>query len=273
VGENFHFRFNDRQAVLGQFTFFRQDFYKTNYIYGFGTTEDVPEGYNVALTGGWYKQLYLERPYSGVDANLYVTTKKGDFIQYFLRSGAFLHKGQLQDAGVLIGSGIYSRLFLLSRIKIRQYVNLSYSRQFNRLGIDPLTINNIFGLRYFSGDSTFGYQRMTFHSETTFFLNYKFLGFKFAPYAFADLSFLTPDREAFSKSSLYHGLGAGIRTRNENLVFRTIELRFAYFPRRTMQNEPFKIILNTGIQFRYNNTYVKAPDIIQLNTDGLNSIY
>ncbi len=44
IAENFNFRFNDRQAVLGQFTFFRQDFYKTNYIYGFGTTEDVPEG-------------------------------------------------------------------------------------------------------------------------------------------------------------------------------------------------------------------------------------
>jgi len=37
---------------VGQFTFFRQDFYKTNYIYGFGTTEDVPQGYNVAVTFG-----------------------------------------------------------------------------------------------------------------------------------------------------------------------------------------------------------------------------
>ena len=42
VGNTFNFRFNDKEAALASFTFFRQDFYKTNYIYGFGTTEDLP---------------------------------------------------------------------------------------------------------------------------------------------------------------------------------------------------------------------------------------
>ena len=273
IGNNFNFRFNDREAVLAQLTLFRQDFYKTNYIYGFGTTEDVPYGYNVAFTTGWYKQLYLERPYAGVDANGYVATKRGGFIQYFLRSGVFFHQGVAQDGSVLIGSSFYSPLFVFDRIKIRQYVNFSYTRQFNRVGVDPLTIDNVFGLRYFSGDSTFGSQRITLHSETTLFLTYKLLGFKFAPFAFGDLSFLTPEGQGFAKSSLYHGIGAGMRTRNENLIFGTIELRLAYFPRKTEQNESFKILITTGIQFRYNSTYVKAPDITQTNSDGLNSIY
>jgi hypothetical protein len=271
--DNFNFRFNNREAALASFTFFRQDFYKTNYIYGFGTTEDIPKGYNVAFTGGWYKQLYLNRPYAGVDANEFVVTKKGAFIQFFLRSGTFLRKGKLEDASTLVGASYYSPLFVFNAVKIRQYINFSYTRQFNRLGIDPLTLNNVFGLRYFSGDSTFGSQRMTLHSETTFFLNYKFLGFKFAPFAFGDLSFLTPEKGHFDKSSLYHGIGAGMRARNENLVFNTIELRMVYFPRKTMQNNSFKIMFSTGIQFRYNNTYVRQPDVVYLNTDGLNSIY
>jgi hypothetical protein len=273
IGENFNFRFNDRQAALAQFTFFRQDFYRTNYIYGFGTTEDVPEGYNIAVTGGWYKQLYLERPYAGVDANWYVSTKRGAFIQYFLRAGAFMEKGTIQDGSTLIGSSYYSPLFVFNRLKIRQYLNFSYTRQYNRIGIDPLTINNVFGLRYFSGDSTFGNQRITLHSETTFFLNPRILGFKFAPFAFGDVSLLSPENETFNKSNVFEGIGAGIRTRNENLVFNTIELRLAYFPRKTEQNQSFKVMLNTGIQFRYNSTYVKAPDIVFLNNDGLNSIY
>jgi len=271
--DNFNFRFNSREAALASFTFFRQDFYKTNYIYGFGTTEDIPKGYNVAFTGGWYRQLYLNRPYAGVDANEFVVTKKGAFVQFFLRSGTFLRKGKFEDASTLIGASYYSPLFVFNAVKIRQYINFSYTRQFNRLGIDPLTLNNVFGLRYFSGDSTFGSQRMTLHSETTFFLNYKFLGFKFAPFAFGDLSFLTPEKGHFDKSSLYHGIGAGIRARNENLVFNTIELRMVYFPRKTMQNNSFKIMFSTGIQFRYNNTYVRQPDVVYLNTDGLNSIY
>jgi hypothetical protein len=275
--DKFNFRFNDREAILSQFTFFRQDFYKTNYIYGFGTTEDVPAGYNVALTTGYYRQigaLDLKRFYAGVDANYYVVTRRGGFIQSFFRSGGFLNHGNIEDGSVLVGASYYSPLFLFNTLKIRQYVNMSYTRQFNRIGTDPLTINNVFGLRYFSGDSVYGGQRATLHSETSFFINYKLLGFKFAPFAFGDISLLTPaDQPSFNKSSLYHGLGAGLRARNENLVFNTIEFRMVYFPRRTEQNQSFKIMLNTGIQFRYNSVYVKAPDVIFLNTDGLNSIY
>lgn len=273
VGNTFNFRFNSKEAALASFTFFRQDFYKTNYIYGFGTTEDLPVGYNIALTSGWYRQLYLNRLYSGVDANAYTSTKGGGFVQYFLRSGVFMYQGKPQDGSILFGASYYSPLFLFSNMKVRQYLNFSYTRQFNRVGIDPLTIDNVFGLRYFSGDSTYGDQRVTLHSETTFFLNYKLLGFKFAPFAFGDLSLLTPENEGFTKSSLYHGIGAGIRSRNENLVFNTIELRLVYFPRKTEQNQSFKIVFNTGIQFRFNTIYVRQPDVVFLNTDGLNSIY
>lgn len=273
IDDKFNFRFNDREAALSSFTFFRQDFYKTNYVYGFGTTEDLPIGYNVALTGGWYRQLNLNRLYMGVDANEFVVTKRGGFAQLFFRSGVFMYRGQAQDASILIGGSYNSPLFVFNWVKIRQYLNFSFSRLINRVGIDPLTINNVFGLRYFNGDSTFGAQRVTMHSETTFFLNYKLLGFKFAPFAFGDLSFLTPAGDKIDKSTLFQGIGAGIRTRNENLVFNTIELRMVYFPHQTKQNSSFKILINTGIQFRYNNTYVRQPDVVFLNTDGLNSIY
>ncbi len=207
IGDNFNFRFNDREAALASFTFFKQDFYKTNYIYGFGTTEDLPVGYNIALTSGWYRQLYLNRLYAGIDANWYLHTKRGAFMQYFFRTGVFLYRGQAQDASILFGTSYYSPLFLFSSVKIRQYINFSFTRLFNPVGIDPLTIDNVFGLRYFSGDSTFGIERVTLHSETTFFLNYKLLGFKFAPFVFGDLSLLRPENEVVLPSLiLYDGL-------------------------------------------------------------------
>ncbi len=273
VGDSFNFRFNNRQAVLGQFTFFKQDYYKTNYIYGFGTTEDVPYGYNIALTGGWYKQLYLSRPYAGVDANWYAVTGKKDFIQYFVRSGAFLNNGQIQDASILFGSSIFSRLYLYNGLKIRQYFNVSYTKLFNRVGLDPLRIDNVFGIRYFSSDSVLGDQRISFHTETSFFLKYKLLGFKFAPFAFGDFSLITPEKEPFPKSALYYSLGGGVRTRNENFVFGTIELLVAYFPRKANQSESFKIQTNINLQFKYNSNYVVAPDIVQLNTDPNATVY
>ena len=269
----YNFRYDNKQAMLAQFTFFRQTFYKTNYIFGFGTTEDIPLGYNIALTGGWYKQSNLKRPYVGLDANRYVISNKGDFIQYFVRSGSYFNDGKLQDAGVLLGTSIFTRLMLMRNIKIRQYIRFSYTKQFNRLATDALTINNPFGLRYFNSDSLLGDQRISLHTETFFFINYKFLGFKFAPFIFGDVAILKPENQKFSKSGLYYGLGGGVRIRNENLVFNTVEMRFVYFPRKTEGNNSFKLTLAANIRFRYNSNYVKAPDIIQLNNDDANNIY
>jgi hypothetical protein len=272
VEKQFNFSFNSREAILAQFTFFKQNFYKTNYIFGFGITEDVPYGYNIALTTGWYKQWNLKRPYAGVDANRYLVTKKGDVMQYFLRTGAFINDSKMQDAAILMGTSIFSRLRFMNKTKMRQYIQFSYTRQFNRVSLYPLSIGNIFGLRNYNLDSASGSQRVSLHTETFFFLKYKLLGFKFAPFAAGDIVLLTSEGER-AKNGLYYEIGGGMRTRNESLVFRTIELRFLYFPRQSQQNNTFKITLNSSIRFRYNSNYVKAPDIIQVNSDYENNIY
>jgi hypothetical protein len=273
LNDEFNFRFNNREAILAQFTFFRQNFYKTNYIFGFGITEDVPYGYNIALTTGWYKQLHMKRLYTGVDANWYVVTDKGYVRQYFLRTESFLNKGKFQDAAVLLGASIFSRIFSYRNLKIRQYLRFSYTKQFNRLGLEPLGINNVFGLKYISSDSASGHQRSSIHAETIFFPKYKALGFKFATFASADIALFTPEHTNVENSGFYVGLGGGVRTRNENILFGTIELRFMYFPRKSLQHNDFKLTLDTNLRFRYNNSYVKEPDLIQVNSDYHNNIY
>jgi hypothetical protein len=281
VGDDFNFRFNNRQAVLLQYVFFRQNYFKTNYIYNFGTTEDVPHGYNIAFTTGWYKQLFLARPYAGVEAYRFVGTNKGDFIEYFFRSGTFLHNGRLQDASVLFGTSIFGRLIDVGSVKIRQYLRASFTRQFNRVGLDALRIDNPFGvLNYFSSDSTIGQQRINISTETSFFLKYKLLGFKFAPFIFASAALLTPEHEDLNKSTMYYGLGFGFRARNENFIFGTIELRLIFYPVRpvaTINNtntyNSFKSDYNNNIIFKYNSNYVNAPDIVPLNADPNNNIY
>jgi hypothetical protein len=273
IKEGFNFRFNDREGILTQFTFFRQNFYKTNYVFGFGITEDVPYGYNIALTTGWYKQLHMKRLYTGVDANWYVITNSGYVRQYFFRTESFLNGGRIQDAAVLIGASTFSRVFSFRNLKIRQYLRFSYTKQFNRIALEPLGINNVFGLQYISFDSASGQQRSSVHTETFFFLKYKILGFKFATFASADIALFTPEHKNADNSGFYFGLGGGIRTRNENILFGTIELRFMYFPRKSLQHNAFKLTIDTNLRFRYNNSYVKEPDIIQVNSDINNNIY
>jgi hypothetical protein len=267
VGSNFNPIYNSSQAILAQLTLFRQDYYKTQYIYGFGTTEDLPYGYNVALTAGLHRQLDFQRPYTGINASKYIATGKGDFLQLYFRGGVFLYKGyQLQDASFLFGATAYSRIFFLNSTKIRQYINVHYTRLHNRVTYAPLYINNNFGPRGFLSDSAYGTQRLTLQLETAFYLKFRLLGFQFAPFPYADLSLITPEGSPYSVSLLYSSLGGGIRARNENLVFETIEARAYYFPIAPNNMKGFKIIINANIRFRYSSNYINAPDLVQLNT-------
>src|SRR5690606_9453571 len=124
---------------------------KTQYIYGFGITEDVPYGYNISVTGGWWKQRDLSRPYAGITLDYYTHNKNGAFCQYYLRTGAFLNGGRkLDDATLMVGASRFSRLYFSGTdVKIRQYMRLTYARIFNPLTYEPLRLNNVFGLREF----------------------------------------------------------------------------------------------------------------------------
>ena len=258
--------FNSSRALLAQFTFFRQDYFKTQYIYGFGTTEDLPYGYNIAVTGGWHEQLNLQRPYAGVNASRYIATNKGDFLQLFLRSGGFLHDNKVQDGSFLVGITGYSRIVFWNSTKIRQYINFSYTHLYNRVTYAPLRIDNYFGVRGFLSDSAYGTRRLSLQMETEFYLKFKFLGFLFAPFPYGDLTLITPQDAPYSKSALYSSVGGGVRARNENLVFETIELRAYFFPVAPTNMRGFKVVLNANVRYRYSSNYITAPDVVQLNS-------
>jgi len=266
VGNRIDPIYNSSQAILAQFTFFRQDYYKTQYIYGFGTTEDLPYGYNIALTAGWHKQDSLRRPYAGLNASEYIATSKGDFIQLFLRSGGFLYNDKVQDGSFLVGATAYSRIIFWNSTKIRQYINISYTQLYNRVTYAPLYIDNYYGIRGFLTDSAYGTRRFSIQLETEFYVKFKLLGFQFAPFPYADLSLITPENAPYSQSALYSSVGGGVRGRNENLVFETIEIRAYFFPVAPDNMKGFKIVLNSNIRFRYTSNYITAPNLVQLNS-------
>lgn len=266
VGDHYDPLYNDKEAVLGSLTFFREDFYKTSYIYGFGTTEDVPIGYNINVTGGWYRQLNLERPYTGISLTYFEALPNGYFAQYYLKSGTFFHKGAFQDITFLAGVDAYSPLIECKNgNKLRQFVRVSYSRIVNRITYAPLNVGNSFGIRDFNSDSLWGQERINLNTDLVMYTNVKLYGFRLAPFLYSDIAFLRPDNAGWNKTNMYAGLGGGVRVRNENFVFGTVEARCTYFPVTRTGKSEFKITVSSELQYRYRTDYVRMPDIIQLN--------
>ncbi len=265
IGDNYDPIYNDRAAFLGQVSVFRQDFYKLNYIYGFGTTEDVPMGYLVSVTGGWHRQLDLERPYFGFEAHQYVVTPKGGFVNAVFKTGGFYRDGAMEDASTLASVDVYTKIFFIKDWRLREHIRVSYTQLKNRLTNEPLRLNNQYGLYEFNTGEITGERRISMFAESILYTNKKLIGFRFAPFVSGGFTLMTPENVAFKKSDIYTGIGAGIRTRNENLIFGTIELLGMFFPRTAYGIEQFTVKLTSDIQFRYRTNFVNAPDFVHPN--------
>jgi hypothetical protein len=256
--------YNDNSFALAEFTFFRQNFYTTRYIYGFGRTEDVPYGHTAHVTTGWTKQLDKKRMYASVGITKKVVTDRGDFFEGNIQAGTFFNGGP-EDATLLFSFNWFSRLRYEAKYMVRQYLKATYTVLLNH-SINPLLeIGNEFGVQGFKTDSLGGLSRLGLSSETVFFTNWKFLGFRFAPIAYADLAFLQPPGKNLLYDKPYIGLGTGVRTRNENLIFGTIELRITYYPIVVEDMSHFRVSLSTNLRIKFTDSFVRAPAFLRVN--------
>ena len=178
-----------------------------------------------------------------------------------------MNGGNLQDVDVLLGVSHFTKLFKLSsRWYNRSFMGISYTRQLKTFLNEPLFLQSDFGLPYFRGQVLVeGQRRTTFKAETVFFNMRKFAGFRMAPFVFTDLTLMQPFNKPVDKSIGYPALGGGLRTRNENLVFGTIELRGYVFPRVTTGMQNWKVELSTKLLFKYNSSFIRKPDFVKSN--------
>jgi hypothetical protein len=94
---------------------------------------------------------------------------------------------------------------------------------------------------------------------------WKILGFRLAPILFADVATIAPRNKKVFYDKPFVGIGSGIRTRNENLVFGTIELKFFYYPRIVEDISRFKISMTTNLRIKYTGSFVRPPSFILYN--------
>jgi hypothetical protein len=269
--DSFNYNYVNQNGLLFSYTLYKQNFYLTNFIYGFGRNEDVPIGINATLTAGWTNTQGRMRGYYGAEFDGSVFSPKGFFSAYTLRAGGYRGAASFEDINLLLNIDHFTRLRQLSRQWLnRNFISVSYARLFNQHLGEPLKLQSDFGLPYFKSDSLNileANSRATIKLESVFFNLHKFLGFRFAPFIFAQFSFLRPlYNNPSNNTDGYTSVGGGVRTRNENLVLGTVELRGFYFPRvSTNQMSRWKIQFNANLRFKYNSTLVSPPNFVGVN--------
>ncbi len=265
--DQYYYQYADLKAILSSITVFRQDFYKASYVYGFGLHEDIPEGADLSLITGWTQKSGLERPYLGIDLQRYFFTARESYFNYTLKADGYLRNKKIEDINFLFNVDYFSRLVKMgTRWKQRTFVTANVAHQLRRKLNEPLFLESDFGVREWRSDTLVtGDTRFTLKAESVFFTPWNFLNFRFAPFVFGNLCLFDPLNRNFPHNNWYNSIGGGIRTRNESLVFETMELRAFYFPGKNLLGERWRLELNTNIRFRYNRQFEKKPDFVDVN--------
>ena len=262
----YFYQYANLTGVLGSISIFRQDFYKTQYVYGFGRNEDVPEGIELSLTGGWTNKNNRIRPYTGLEFQLNYFSKKKNYYNYTIRIGGYQYQKKYEDVSILGNLEYFSRLKNLGRRwKQRTFITVGISTQIKKQLDEPLFLDSPFGLPEYQNIHLGGDNRLTFKAEKVMFNNWRVISFRFAPFIFGNASLLTPIGNPVFKTNFYNSLGAGIRSRNESLVFGTIELRGFFFPNKNFDGSYWRVEFNTNLKFKYNTQFIRRPQFIVVN--------
>jgi hypothetical protein len=263
----YNINYSDLTTVLGSFTIFEQDYYHTNFLYGFGRNEDVPEGFSMSFIGGWTNRNRISRPYAGFEYQRNYFSNKKNYINYTLRLGTYVNAGRAEDISFLTSVEYFTKLhrFQNSKWYIRHFLSGSITQLVNTVLNDPLRLSSDYGIPQLNNPDLRASTRISFNGETVLYNTWKFVGFSFAPFVFTNLSYLKTIGLSLKTGDIYGAIGGGVRTRNENLVFGTIELKAYYYPRVIGNMNKWNITFNTDLRFKYISQLIRRPDFAVVN--------
>lgn len=263
----YYYRYTDLKAALVSLSVFKQTYFRTKYIYGFGRNEDVPEGFDFSIVAGYTSKHNVDRSYFGADFRRSYFSKKNNYFDLTARYGTFLNGNRFEDISALFNLHYITRLRRLSSgWQQRWFYTASVARTFRDYLNDPLFLESEYGIPTLSNGDVEADTRATIKAETIFFNNkWNVTGFKIAPLLGASATLLKPVDKEMLTTDLYSVVSAGVRVRNESLIFGTIEARANFFPRTNNGQSNFGFSVQTNLQFKYNNAYVRKPDFIKMN--------
>lgn len=247
------------RSLISEISRYRINFTKTAYLLGFGRTEDIPYGHNYRLALGINQYENIRRFYTGIDLERLQFDRKNNYFTYRLAMGGNLtREKRWEDKTLFINGQFISALKKNERCMHRFLINANVAMIFDRRTYGLLGLNNSYGIQYFSADTLLGNRRMSLEAQHYLFTPWKPLGFQVGFVHSAEAALIAREGKKINKGDGFMALGTGIRFRNEQLIFGTVEARAFYFP-RTVTGNSLYFRISTNLQIRYTGSFVRAP--------------
>lgn len=256
--------FANSTFYLAGLSFSQRSYIRDYLVYSYGITEDIPKGYLHELVFGYDHNEFGDRWYSHAFLSSGNIFKKQPFYFYAaLGVGSFWKKNGLEQGIVDLKTNFISPLFRIRSIQARQFVTMDYTFGINRFDKEFLLLSNPDGIRGFGSHVGKGQQRLTLKIENVFFQNTSFYNFKSAFFTFFDLGLIGSTDKVIFANDYYAGLGIGLRIRNENLIFKTIQLRLAFYPYHPSDVSAVGFILDEVSKSSFYSFQPRGPEPLQ----------
>lgn len=218
------------KLYLGSVTYSMEKYYKANLVYGYGRTEDIPYGAAITITGGREINEFKLRNYAASQVSYARSFERFGYVYGSASLGSFINERETEQGVLALNVRYFSPLLPVGRSMIRNFLRLDYMRGFDRNLDERLHFLDDSGFTGFRNDSARGAQRVTMNLETVVFSPLNVIGFRFAFFLFADISALAGTNQVIASGTSLSGIGLGFRIRNENLIFKTFQIRLGFFP-------------------------------------------
>jgi hypothetical protein len=226
---------------FGGLSFSKRGYYKNNLIYSFGRTEDVPYGFLTSFNYGYHRGDGYTRNFLNFHHSMgkALVPSKG-YVYLSADIGSFFRAGSPEQGHLkIVGEYISS----LINHKLRNFFEIQYVNGFKRLSGEYLFLDeNVDGLHRFDySQSIHGTEKIVLKTEQVLFTNLEPLGFKFAAFTFFDTAFLKESSKNLFHHKPYFSFGGGLRIRNDNLVFNTLQISLSIMPRVPSGESPVSL--------------------------------
>lgn len=256
--------YQNRRTVLGGLFFSEINYYKATNILAFNITEDVPVGYLMSVVAGEDQTEFDTRYYTGLQLAYGAFTPYGYF-SFNAGAGRFWFDQNSINKVADFNGNYFTPLINLNGIQNRTFFKGYYftSDELSAPQVASLITDN--RVRNIEGTGIAGNKVISATIESVFFLPKGIYGFRFAPYLFTDFGHVVENRIRSSFTNNYQTLGAGIRIKNESLIFDTIEFRFATFIKDDGLNPALTFNFTVSRPVLFSQINVRKPRLIGID--------
>ncbi len=252
----------DRLNFLMAFTYVKIKYYKANLIYDFGRTEDVPTGLYASIITGFEQNDFRNSGYVGLEYRYSHFSKYTErFYAVQTAVGSYINDNGLEQGFVKLNANHISNLISVGKCKLRYYNNINYLAGVRRYEADDLYMQD-YNIRGFDSDSLKGIQKLSGSVSATLFLPFIRKGCRMSVSGFMEAGVIAPEKQSLFESKAYLGLGMELNLRNDNVIFKNVSFRLAFYPRVPADVRSVQAVLFGGPKSKFYDYRVSKPQLV-----------